>query len=435
MMRNTWIQALTLGLGLAFAVVPSSFAGEWSEAARAVDDKVIAWRRDIHQHPELSNREFRTAKLVAGHLEDLGLEVQTGVAHTGVVAILKGGKPGRTVALRADMDALPVTEQVDLPFASTVKTQYRGEEVGVMHACGHDAHTAILMGVAEVLATHREQLAGTVKFIFQPAEEGAPDGEEGGAELMVENGVLSGDPKPEAIFGLHVGPFPTGFIGYRAKGIMAASDKFEITVEGKQTHGSSPWAGIDPIVVAGQIANAIQLIPARQLNVTRAPAVISIGSIRGGVRNNIIPDKVTMIGTIRTFDSAMQDDLHRRLQITASNIAEAAGATAEVTVDRGYPVTYNDPALTQFAVPSLQKVVGQQRLRETDPAMGAEDFSFYQQEIPGLIFLLGVNKDGVGIGEAAMNHSPHFFVNEDALKLGVEALTTLAVDYLNSSET
>ncbi|WP_439135561.1 amidohydrolase [Pseudomaricurvus sp.] len=430
-MKKIWIQLL--GLGLTTACIGfNSQAGEWSEAAMDVNDKVIAWRRDIHQHPELSNREFRTAKLVADHLKKLGLEVKTEVAHTGVVGILKGGKPGRTVALRADMDALPVTEQVDLPFASKIKTEYRGTEVGVMHACGHDAHTAILMGVAEVLASHRDQLAGTVKFIFQPAEEGAPKGEEGGAELMVKQGVISDGPKPEAIFGLHVSPFPTGYIGYRPKGTMAASDEFEIVVKGKQTHGSSPWAGVDPIVVAGQIVNAIQLIPARQLDITQAPAVISTGAINGGIRNNIIPDSVTMIGTIRTFDSAMQDDLHHRLKATASNIAEASGASAEVTVDRGYPVTYNDPSLTQFAVPSLQKVVGTKRLVEINPVMGAEDFSFFQKEIPGVFFMLGVNKAGVGPGEAAMNHSPYFYVNEDALKLGVEALTTLAVDYLNA---
>ncbi|GAB3099350.1 amidohydrolase [Aestuariicella hydrocarbonica] len=427
--------ALLASLALAFGLSTNAQSGEWAEAAKAVDKKVISWRRDFHQHPELSNREFRTAKIVAEHLTALGFDrVETNVAHTGVVGVLKGAKPGRSVALRADMDALPVTEKVDLPFASKAKTEYDGQEVGVMHACGHDAHVSILMGVAEVLAQHRDQLAGSVTLIFQPAEEGAPEGEEGGAELMIKQGVLDGKPKPEAIFGLHVIPIPTGMVGYRVKGTMAASDQFKIVVKGKQTHGSSPWTGIDPIVVAGQIANAIQLIPARQLDITKAPAVISTGSIHGGVRSNIIPEEVTLVGTIRTFDGDMQDDLHRRLEVTATNIAKAAGATADVTVIRGYPVTYNDPALTEFAVPSLQKVTGQQGLVEIPPFMGAEDFSYYQKEIPGVFFMLGVNKPGVGPGQADMNHSPYFYVNEDALKIGVEALTTLAVDYLNQAQ-
>jgi len=410
-------------------------AGDLGKAALAVNDQVIKWRHDLHRHPELSNRETRTAGLVADHLRALGFdEVQTGIAHTGVVGTLKGGKPGPVVALRADMDALPVTERTGLPYASTVTTEYRGQQVGVMHACGHDAHTAILMGVAQVLADRRDELPGTVKFIFQPAEEGAPEGEEGGARLMLEEGIFTSGAQPSAIYGLHVAPFPSGMIGYRAKGAMAASDSFEIVVKGKQTHGSMPWGGVDPVVVAGQIANALQLIPARQLDITKAPAVISVGAINGGIRHNIIPSEVTMIGTIRTFDSPMQDDLHQRLRNTAEHIASAAGATAEVTIDRGYPVTFNDADLTARAVPVLKSVAGSdQMVVEMPPAMGAEDFSYYQKEVPGLIFMLGVNPEGVAMGGAAPNHSPHFLVNDDALKVGVEALATLAVEYLKAN--
>ncbi|MBA6413315.1 amidohydrolase [Parahaliea sp. F7430] len=406
------------------------------QAALAVNEQVLRWRHDIHQHPELGNRETRTAAIVADHLRALGFdEVQTGVAHTGVVGTLKGAKPGPVVALRADMDALPVTEATGLPYASTVTTEYRGQQVGVMHACGHDAHTAILMGVAQVLAEMRDELPGTVKFIFQPAEEGAPEGEEGGAKLMLKEGVFTSGAKPEAIYGLHVAPFPAGMIGYRAKGAMAASDSFEIVVKGKQTHGSMPWTGVDPVVVAGQIASALQLIPARQLDITNAPAVISVGAINGGIRHNIIPSEVTLIGTIRTFDSAMQDDLHQRLRNTAEHLASASGATAEVLINRGYPVTYNDPALTAKAVPVLKSLVAsEQAVVEMPPAMGAEDFSYYQKEIPGLMFMLGVNPEGVPMGAAAPNHSPHFMVNDDALKLGVEALAALAVNYLKTNQ-
>lgn len=423
--------ALLAGAGSAQAAEQTA---DLAAAAAAVEDKVIAWRRDIHQHPELSNREFRTSKLVAEHLRALDFDrVKTGVAHTGVVGVLEGSKPGPVVALRADMDALPVTEQLDLPFASKVKTEYNGQEVGVMHACGHDAHTAILMGVAEVLAERREQLPGTVKFIFQPAEEGPPEGERGGAALMVEEGVLGGGAAPEAIFGLHVGPGPAGMIGYRAKEFMAASDKFKIRVRGKQTHGSTPWAGVDPVVVAGQIASAVQLIPSRQLDITRAPAVISVGAIHGGVRYNIIPDEVTLTGTIRTLDGDMQRDLHRRLEQTAKHLAAASGAEAEVEIESPYPVTYNNPELTRKSVPLLQKVAGPRRVVEIKPLTGAEDFSHFQQEIPGFYFMLGVNKKGVGIGEAASSHSPRFYVNEEVLKVGVEALASLAVDYLEPS--
>src|SRR5216110_689585 len=294
--------------------------------------KVIAWRRDIHEHPELSNREVRTAQVVAEHLRALGIEVRTGVAHTGVVGVLRGGRPGPVVALRADMDALPVTEEVDVPFASKVRATYNGQDVGVMHACGHDTHVAMLMGAAEVLAGMRNDLPGTVKFIFQPAEEGAPAGERGGAALMIEEGALD-DPKPSAIFGLHVFPYPAGEIRYRPGGIMAGADAFRIVVHGRQTHGALPWAGIDPIVVASQIVLGLQTITSRQVNLTTAPAVVTIGAINGGVRLNIIPDSVVMLGTIRTFDTAMRNDIHARLRRTAESIAQSAGATAQVTID------------------------------------------------------------------------------------------------------
>ncbi len=399
--------------------------------AAAVEDKVIAWRRDIHEHPELSNREVRTAALVAAHLASLGFdEIQTGVAHTGVVGILKGALPGPVVALRADMDALPVTERVDLPFASKARAMYNGNEVGVMHACGHDNHTAMLMGAAEVLAGLRDQLPGTVKFIFQPAEEGAPEGEEGGAMLMIKEGVLGGEYIPEAIFGLHVWPEEAGSIHYRAKGALAAADWLQITVTGRQTHGSSPWRGVDPIIVAAQIMTGLQAIPSRQLDITTAPAVVSIGSIHGGLRGNIIPDEVVMTGTIRTFDREMQADLHERIRRTAKSIAEAASATAKVTITAYAPVTYNDPDLTARMLPSLQHAAGRDKVSISPLVMGSEDFSHFQKRIPGVFALLGVNRPGVTKDQAAANQSPLFYANEDALIVGVKALSTMAVDYL-----
>lgn len=400
------------------------------ELARAVEPKVLAWRRDFHQHPELSNREQRTAAKVAEHLTALGLEVETGVAHHGVVGLLVGGKPGPVVALRADMDALPVSEEVDLPFASKVRATYNGQEVGVMHACGHDTHTAMLMGVAEVLAKLKPELPGTVKFIFQPAEEGAPEGEEGGAGLMIRQGVLEA-PRPQAIFGLHVMPFAeAGEIAYRSGGTMASSDTLEIVVRGKQTHAAMPWLGVDPIVVASEIVLALQTIPSRQLNVTTAPAIVTIGSIHGGVRSNIIPDEVRLLGTLRALDTPMQDQIHERVRRTAEKIAEAAGATAEVKITRGNPVTYNDPALTRRMAPTLERVAGAERVFEAPPILGAEDFAQYQKVIPGLFFIVGIRPPGTPAAEAAGNHSPRFFVDESALPLGVRAMAHLAVDYL-----
>jgi amidohydrolase len=410
----------------------SRLDAEVDRRAAQIQDKVLAWRRDIHEHPELSNRETRTADLVAQHLRALGLEVRTGVAHTGVIGVLRGGRPGPVVALRADMDALPVTEEVDVPFASRVRTTYNGQDVGVMHACGHDAHTAILMGVAEVLAGMRKELPGTVKFIFQPAEEGAPPGETGGAEVMIEEGALE-NPKPAAIFGLHVFPFPTGELRYRPGGTLASSDRFWIVVRGRQTHGAQPWAGIDPIVVASQIVLGLQTITSRQIDVTAAPAIVTVGAINGGVRFNIIPDSVVMIGTIRTFDAAVRNDIHARVRRTAESIAQSAGATARVTIDTGTAVTYNDPALTESIVPTLRAVAGTNHVALAPVITASEDFSRYQQRIPGVFFFLGITPPGTDPSKVAPNHSPRFYVDEAALPVGVRALAHLAVDYLSRS--
>jgi amidohydrolase len=399
-------------------------------AFQAIEPKVIEWRRDIHQHPELSNREFRTAAKVADHLRALDFDrVETGIAHTGVVGTLQGGKPGPVIALRADMDALPVREQTGLPFASEAKAEYNGEEVFVMHACGHDTHVAILMGAAEILARHRDQLAGTVKFIFQPAEEGAPAGEEGGAALMIEEGVLDGPDAPEAIFGLHAWPVPAGTINYRAGSFMAASDSLTIDVRGRQTHGSSPWHGVDPVYVAASMVTAIQGIPSRQLDITKGPAVITIGSIHGGVRGNIIPDDVSMLGTIRTFDAGVREELHARLRKTVNLVAEASGAEATVTIDPYAPVTGNDPELLRQMMPTLEWAAGADKVVEHPLITGAEDFAHFEQRIPGLYLMLGINEEGVGRGQAPSNHSPLFHVNEDALIVGVRTMVGLALDY------
>jgi len=406
---------------------------EVDRRAAQVQGKVVAWRRDIHAHPELSNRETRTAELVAQHLRALGLEVRTGVARTGVVGVLRGGRPGPVVALRADMDALPVTEEVDLPFASKVRATFNGQDVGVMHACGHDAHVAMLMGAAEVLTGMRRDLPGTVKFIFQPAEEGAPAGERGGAEVMIEEGVLE-NPKPGAIFGLHVFPYPAGEIRYRPGGTMASSDAFRVVVRGRQTHGAQPWAGIDPIVIASQIVLGLQTIVSRQVDVTAAPAIVTVGAINGGVRYNIIPDSVVMVGTIRTFDAAVRRDIHQRLRRTAESIAQSGGATALVSVDTGPPVTYNDPALTERMLPTLRQVAGASRVQLNPPLTPAEDFSRYQERIPGLFFFLGITPPGTDPRSVAPNHSPRFFVDEAALPTGVRALAHLAVDYLTARQ-
>ncbi|MBR9907247.1 MAG: amidohydrolase [Gammaproteobacteria bacterium] len=394
-----------------------------------LEQKVIEWRRDLHQHPELSNREFRTAKVVAEHLEALGLEVQTGVAHTGVVGLLKGAKPGPTIALRADMDALPVTELTDVPFASKAVSEYRGKEVGVMHACGHDLHVAMLMGAAEQLATMRDQLAGNVVFIFQPAEEGAPAGEEGGAELMLKEGMFK-QYQPEAVFGIHVwSAGNTGQIGYREGPLMASSDRFEINVKGRQTHGSRPWGGVDPIVAAGQIISNTQSIVSRQVDITKAPAVVSFGIVEGGVRNNIIPDEVYLEGTIRNFDMGNRAQIFENLKTTAEMTAKASGAEAHVHIDEGYPVTINNPELTRQMLPTMQRVAGADNVKVNALVTGAEDFSFYALEVPGLFVFLGITPEGQNPAEAPSNHSPYFYADEEALKTGTELYVNWVFDY------
>ena len=399
------------------------------DAAAQALPKVTTWRRYLHEHPELGNREVKTAAMVADHLRSLGMEVRTGVGKTGVVGVLTGGKPGPVVALRSDMDALPVVEETGLPFASTVRAEFNGREVGVMHACGHDYHMAMLMGAAQVLAGLKADIPGTVVFIFQPAEEGAPAGEEGGAELMIKEGALD-NPKVEAIFGLHVFPRELRSIQYRAKGLMAAGDTVHIVVRGRGAHGAMPSAAVDPIVVASQIVLGLQTIVSRQIDLTTAPAVITLGAIEGGNRSNIIPDTVKMVGTIRTFDPEMREQILARVRRTAEHIAEAAGATAEVTFEAGNPVTYNDPALAERMAPSLKRVAGDRFNPNAQATTTAEDFAMYQQKIPGLFFFLGVAPEGADFSKVPVNHSSRFSPDEGALVTGVRALASVAVDYL-----
>ncbi|MFK7933705.1 MAG: amidohydrolase [Saprospiraceae bacterium] len=398
---------------------------------KQIEKKVIEWRRDFHENPELSNREFKTAEKIAAHLNKLGLEVKTGIAHTGVVGLLKGGKKGPTIGLRADMDGLPVTERVDVPFASKVKTTYLGKDVGVMHACGHDTHVAILMGVAEMLTGMKDELAGEVVFVFQPAEEGAPEGEEGGAELMIKEGLMT-DYGIDVMFGLHINSATeVGKIRYRPGGIMAAADRFTIKVKGEQAHGSRPWSGVDPIVASAQIIMGLQTIISRQTELTKEGAVISVGKIDGGVRNNIIPEEVEMIGTIRTLDTDMQDIIHEKIKTTAENIAKASGATAEVQIFRGYPVTYNSPELTRKMLPTLFNSAGEDNVQVIPAVTGAEDFSYYAREVPGLFFFLGGMPKG---GQPTGHHTPDFFIDESGFKLGIETLTNLTLDYMKMSK-
>ena len=392
--------------------------------------KVKDWRRDFHQFPELSNREFRTAEIVAKHLKSLGMEVRTGIAHTGVAGILVGGKPGPVVALRADMDALPVTERLPLPFASKEKSTYLGQEVGVMHACGHDAHTAILMGVAELLSRRRQDLKGTVLFIFQPAEEGAPPGEKGGAELMLAEGLFE-NPMPEVVFGLHItADLDAGKIRYRPVSLLASSDRFVIKVKGKQSHGSRPWSGVDPIVTGAQIVLGLQTIVSRQVDLTKEPAVVTVGKFSGGVRNNIIPEEVEMHGTIRAFDTLMQKEIHEKIRRTATRIAESQGATAEVDIIIQYPVTINHPQLTAQMLPSLFNAVGEDNVLVTRPVTWAEDFSFYANQVPGFFFFLGGMPPGQDPLTAPSHHTPDFFIDESGFDEGVKTLTQLALDYM-----
>jgi amidohydrolase len=407
-------------------------AGQVDTLTQELTPQVVTWRRDFHQHPELGNRETRTAQVIADALRRLGYDVTTGVAHTGVVAVLKGGKPGPTVALRADMDALPVTEQLDLPFKSTVKSTWNGQEVGVMHACGHDNHMAMLLGAATIFARVKDQIPGTIKLIFQPAEEGPPAGEQGGAELMVKEGVLQ-NPQVDAIFGLHVFPMTAGTIEYRPGPLMASGDAFTIRITGKQTHGAVPWGGVDPIVVGAQIVMALQTIVSRSVNITEAPAVVTVGAFNGGNRFNIVPETVELLGTVRAFNEEVRKDIHRRIQDIATKTAEAAGAKAEITYGIGYPATINDPALTERMAPTLRRVAGDDNVRLSALTGTAEDFSFFQQKVPGMFFFLGVTPKGVDPKTAPQNHSPLFFADEAALPVGVRALTNLALDYLFGS--
>jgi len=403
--------------------------------AKAIEAQLIAWRRDIHQNPELGNYEVRTSKLVADHLRKLGMEVKTGVAKTGVVGLLKGGKPGPVVALRADMDALPVKERVDVPFASKAKGQYLGKEVDVMHACGHDTHVAILMATAEVLAGMKDQLPGSVKFIFQPAEESPADFEPNGSNMwgakqMVAEGVLD-NPKVDAIFGLHVSSgLESGKLGWRSGPSMAAADQFWIDVKGRQTHGARPWAGIDPVVVASQIVLGLQTIQSRQVNAMLEPSVITVGTIHGGNRMNIVPEKVEMMGTIRTYDEGMKKDIHARMKRTTEAIASSSGAEATFRVVELYNATVNQPALTEKMAPTLMRVAGNGNWMIVPKATASEDFSFYQEKVPGLFFNLGVTPKGTDLAKTASNHSPEFYVDEPALVNGVRALSNLTVDYM-----
>jgi len=414
---------------LASAQSGNPLSSQIDRLATELTPQVVAWRRDFHEHPELGNRETRTAKVIADELRRLGYEVQTGVAHTGVVAVLKGAKPGPVVALRSDMDALPVTEQGDLPFKSTAKSTYNGQEVGVMHACGHDNHMAILLGAATVFARMKDQLPGTIKLIFQPAEEGPPAGEEGGAELMVKEGVLE-NPKVDAIFGLHVFPNHAGTIEYRSGPLMASGDGFTITITGKQTHGAMPWAGVDPIVIGAQIVMSLQTIVSRSVNITEAPAVLTIGAFNGGNRFNIVPETVELLGTLRTFHEEVRKDIQRRMREIVTKTAEMAGGKAEITYNIGYPVTVNDPALTDRMVGTLKRVVGADNVRVGPLTGTSEDFSHYQNKVPGLFVFLGVTPKDRDVRTVAANHSPLFHADESALPLGVRTLTNLALDYL-----
>ncbi len=394
--------------------------------------KVTVWRQHLHQYPELSNREFKTAKYIEKHLKSLGLEVETGIAKTGLIAILKGTKPGPMVALRADMDALPVVEQTGLPFASKERSTFNGLDVGVMHACGHDAHMAILMGVAEFFTEHRNKLVGSIMFIFQPAEEGPPVGEEGGAKLMLKEGIFKKN-KPDVVFGLHVNPAPDGVIAYREGPTMAAADSWKITIKGKQAHGSAPWASVDPIMISSQIVNAFNTIVSRKLDIRNLPAVVTVGSIHGGVRSNIIPDEVVLEGTVRTYDPKMRDKIIQEMTTIAKSTAKMNGGDAEVTIPIGnnYPVTINDPDLTKRVLPVLEKVVERKEfLVRTDLSTGAEDFSYYAQQVPGFFFFLGVTEAGKDWTKVAGNHSPFFEVSDESLDTGVKAFVHLTSGYL-----
>ncbi|MFC6225551.1 amidohydrolase [Hymenobacter artigasi] len=439
-MMRFLLSALPAGLVLALAAAPTAHAQNTALDARIAqlatqeESKVIAWRRDIHEHPELGNQETRTAGIIAAHLKKLGLEVQTGVGRTGVVGILRGGKPGPVVALRADMDGLPLTENNDLPFASKVKATYLGQPVGVMHACGHDTHVAMLMGAAEVLSQVKADLPGTVKFIFQPAEEGSLPGVEGGAKLMVKEGVLD-KPKVDAVFGVHINAkTEVGNLNYRPGGEMASSDRFTIKVHGKGAHGAAPWYSVDPVVTAAQIIMGLQTIVSREVKLIDDAAVVTVGTINGGVRYNVIPPDVEMSGTVRALNPEVQKQIWASIRRIATNIAESAGATAEVTIEPYVPITINNPALTAQMLPTLQAVAGASNVHEIKAVTGAEDFSFYQEKVPGVFLFVGGMTKGQDPATAADHHTAGFRIDESGLTLGVKTLATLAADYLSAKK-
>jgi amidohydrolase len=425
--------ATSIALACQFPVLASDFKSQVSEMASDIEPQVIKWRRHFHENPELSNREFETAKTIAKYLNDLGLEVQTGIAKTGVVAVLDSGKPGPVVALRADIDGLPVTESVDLPFASKVKTTHEGMDVGVMHACGHDTHIAMLMGAAKILTEKKDQLKGKVKFIFQPAEEGAPRGEVGGAEVMVKEGVLK-NPDVDVIFGLHISSAQdVGTVRYKEEGIMAAVDPYRIVIKGKQSHGAYPWLSADPIVSAAQMIMGLQTIVSREVELIDSAAVVSVGMIKGGNRSNIIPSEVELVGTIRSLNPEIRKHIHEAVHRKATNIAESMNTTAEVTLplDYQYPITYNDPSLMQQMLPTLKSTAGDENTVLTKAVTGAEDFSFFQEKVPGLYLFVGGKSLDVPVSEAPGHHTPEFEIDESGMKLGVELLSNLTFDYMH----
>lgn len=427
-MKKTLVSVLVVLCAFS-SVFPSTISDDINAATAKIMPQVIEWRRYLHQHPELSNREFNTSKLVAAELGKLGIEVRTGIAKTGVVGILKGALPGPVIGLRADMDALPVTERTDVPFKSTVTGEYNGQTVGVMHACGHDTHVAMLLGTATVLAGMKDKLKGTVVFIFQPAEEGPPAGETGGADEMVKQGVMD-NPKIDAIFGIHINAqTEIGTIKYKSGAEMASSDWFSIKVKGRQTHGAYPWLGIDPIAVSTQIYTGLQMIVAREMELTKSPVVITVGRINGGVRENIIPEEMTMAGTIRTLDSDMQKDVHARIRLTATKIAESMGATAEVSIETKAPVTYNTPELVKKMLPSLEKAAGKGNVLETEWVTGAEDFAFYGSKAPSFFFFVGGMPKGADPKKTAAHHTPDFYIDDSRLDVGIKAFCNIVFDY------
>lgn len=430
--KITTLLIVMTSCAVTYPTAQSSIYNNVETKAAAVNDQVVEWRRHFHEFPELSNREFKTAEKIAEILRSLNLHVDTGIAHTGVIGVLDTGRPGPVIGLRADIDGLPVTERTPIAFASKEQSTYLGEDVGVMHACGHDTHIAMLLGTAKILTDMKDQLRGKVVFVFQPAEEGAPKGEEGGAALMVKEGIIE-NYGIEVFFGQHISSgIPAGVITYKLGGIMAASDSFTIKVKGKQSHGSRPWAGVDPVTTAAQIIQGLNNIVSRQTELTKEAAVISVGKIKGGFRSNIIPEEVELIGTIRTLDVDMQKEIHERIHKTATSIAESSGATADVTIDIGYPVTYNHIDLTRKMVPSLMKAAGEDNVKIVPAVTGAEDFSFFAQKVPGLYFFTG-GADPTGEHEIYPHHTPDFYIDESGMVTGVKAMTMLTLDYMNSA--